>query len=62
MDKYSKIKRFQYDHRIQFYMYAFMYADPEAITEEFYFTAKNKSLHTAKKTNPRTNNKKLAWI
>ena len=31
MDKYAKMKRFHYDRRLQFYMYSFMYVDPETL-------------------------------
>ena len=31
------MKRFYNDHQIKFYMYAFMYIDPEIISEDYYF-------------------------
>ena len=33
----KKMKRFHYDHRLQVYMYSFMYVDPEIMIEEDYF-------------------------
>ena len=39
MDKYSKLKRFHNDCRLQLYMYAFVYVDPETIRVEDNFPA-----------------------
>ena len=39
MNKYALLKRFHYEGRLQFYMYAFMYANPEIIPVEEYFAA-----------------------
>ena len=33
----KKMKRFHYDHRLQVYMYSFMYVYPEIMIEEDYF-------------------------
>ena len=37
MDKYAQLKRFHHDCRIQVYMYAFMYVDPEKMSVEYNF-------------------------
>ena len=37
MDRFSQIKKFHHDCRLQIYMYAFMYIDPEKMVEEDYF-------------------------
>ena len=37
MDKYSLLRRFHHDLRLQFYMYDFMYVDTETIPVEDYF-------------------------
>ena len=39
MDKYALLKRFHHDRRLQVYMYAFMYANPETMPGEDYFPA-----------------------
>ena len=31
------MKRFHYDHRLQVFMYSFMYVNPETMAEEDYF-------------------------
>ena len=36
-DIYALIKRFYYEHRIQVYVYAFMYADTKTMVEEQLF-------------------------
>ena len=36
-DKYALMKRFQSDRQLQIYMYAFVYIDPETISETEYF-------------------------
>ena len=42
MDKYAQMKGCHYDHRLQVYMYAFMYVSPNILEEEEYFpTTKN---------------------
>ena len=38
MDKYSQLKRFHHDLRLQVYIYAFMYVDPAKIPVEDHFT------------------------
>ena len=37
--KYAKLKRFRHYCRLQVYMYAFMYVDPEKIPVEDHFTS-----------------------
>ena len=39
MNKYSQLKRFNHDRRRQFYMYAFIYVDPETTPVENHFPA-----------------------
>ena len=39
MDKYSQMKRFYHDRRLQVYMYAFMYAYPNTMTVGGHFPA-----------------------
>ena len=39
MYKYVLMKRCHCDHQLQFYIYAFIYIDPEKTAEEEYFTA-----------------------
>ena len=34
MNKYAQMKKFNCDHRIQVYMYDFMYVDPDTMSEE----------------------------
>ena len=49
MDKYSQMKRFKYNHLLQFYMYDFMHVNTETTKEEDYFTATNKMLQNTVK-------------
>ena len=42
MDKYAQLNSFHRDHRLQVYMYDFMYVDPETMSVEDHFTDKNK--------------------
>ena len=42
MDKYSQMKRFHHDPRLQDNIYAFIYLDTEAILEEDSFPDTNK--------------------
>ena len=44
MHKYAQMKRFDYDFWFQFYIYNFVYVDPETIIEEDYFPYKKKHL------------------
>ena len=39
IDKYAQIESFYHDSRIQVYMYAFVYVDPETMVEKEYFKA-----------------------
>ena len=39
MNKYEQMKRFNYDLRLQVYMYDFMYVYTETMAEEEYFIA-----------------------
>ena len=41
MDKYAQMKMVHRDRRLQYYMYTFVNVDPEKISVEDYFTAKN---------------------
>ena len=45
-DKYAQLKRIHHDRRLQVYMYYFMYADPDTIPVEDYFTSKKRLLKT----------------
>ena len=49
MDKYAQMKSFNYDLRLQVYMYAFKYVDPETISEEDYFIATKHFVENYKK-------------
>ena len=42
------MKRFHHGHQPQFYIYDFMYVDPETVTEEEYLTANRFFLNTIK--------------
>ena len=42
MYNYAQLKRFHHDRQLQFYMYAFMYVDPDTMPVEDYFPAKKK--------------------
>ena len=46
MDKYSQLKRLNYDLRLQLYMYAFMYVDTNKIPVEDYFTYTSSSFYS----------------
>ena len=37
MNKYAQLKGFHHNRQLQFYMYAFMYVDPETIQVEDHF-------------------------
>ena len=39
MDKYTEMKSFHKDSQLQFYMYAFMYVDPETMSVYDHFTS-----------------------
>ena len=39
MDKYAQLKRFHHGHRLQTYMYDFMYIYPETMPVEDYLPA-----------------------
>ena len=41
MDKYAQMKMFHYECHIQVYMYDFIHADPETMSEEDYFLGTN---------------------
>ena len=41
MDKYAQLKRFPHDFRLQVYMYAFLYVDPETMPVETHFPDTN---------------------
>ena len=49
MEKYEQMKRFSCDSWIQFYMYAFMYSDPETISEEDKYPASKEYVKNYKK-------------
>ena len=34
MVKYAQIKRFNYDHQLQFYIYSFVYINPDTMPDE----------------------------
>ena len=62
MDKYAQMNRFNYDHRLKFYMYAFMYVYPDTIAEREYFAATKQCCKLKNKMNSGISPKKLAWI
>ena len=39
MDRYAQLNIFHHARRLQFYMYDFMYVDPQKIPVEYHFTA-----------------------
>ena len=41
MYKYEKLKRYNHGYCIQVYMYAFVYIDPDIMTEDDYFPDTN---------------------
>ena len=49
MDEFSQMKIFNYDRRLQVYMYDFVYVDTQKMTEEGYFTVTKTYVENYKK-------------
>ena len=49
MIRYKQLKRFHHNRLFQFYMYDFMYVDPETIYQEDYFLATRTFVESYKK-------------
>ena len=49
MDKYAQLNMFHYDHRLQVYIYDFIYVDPETMPAEDHFPATKKIVLRYKK-------------
>ena len=63
MNKYAQLNIFHHDRQLQVYMYPFMYDDPETISVEDHFNAKNKiKLWTTRKFQLKGQPQTLAWI
>ena len=63
MDKYEQLERFHNDLGLQFYMYAFMYVDPDTMPGEDYIPAtKQTLLITTRKCQIQDYSQKLFWI
>ena len=53
---------FNLDHRLQVYMYAFMYVDTETMAEEEYFPSTKHLFQTTKMSALVPIPKKMAWV
>ena len=50
MNKYTQLKKFQHDHQLQVYMYAFMHVDPETMPAKDKFPSIKSYVENHKKT------------